>query len=266
MRKILAIVSIAALMLTLFAFAGLARQGRRSVWGGVYTAAQAERGKVEYERVCGRCHAANFEGAKDGAERLGDFAPRFALHGPEFMERWREDTAFSLYTLISTGMPPRSEPGSQPVTLSPQAYLDIVAYLFQGNGFPAGQRELQATDLRAVRIQEQDGAKPLPSFSMVQTVGCLKQLKPGFWELAAAGEPLRVRDLAQPTPEELQAAAEEPLGNFEFDLQSIGYIGRDFSPSDYEGHKMLAKGVLIRQPPNVRIDIRSLVELAPSCE
>src|SRR5215471_3130578 len=87
-----------------------ARQGsRRSVWSGVYTEAQAERGKQEYQKTCIRCHAANLDGVQD-ANLLGDFAPRFSLRGADFMERWREDTGASLFTFIKTGMPPRTEP------------------------------------------------------------------------------------------------------------------------------------------------------------
>ena len=51
----------------------------------------------------------------------------------------------------------------------------------------------------------------------------------------------------------------------EFDLQNIGYLGRTFNPVDYEGYKMLARGVLIRQPPAIRIDVRSLVEGSNTC-
>src|SRR5688572_27314170 len=93
-------------VLTLFA------QSRRSVWNssGVYTSAQAAKGKIDYDRLCIRCHAANLEGVAD-ANLLGDFAPRYSLRGTEFMERWREDTAYNLFTLIRKGMPPRNEPG-----------------------------------------------------------------------------------------------------------------------------------------------------------
>ena len=238
---------------------------RRSVWTGVYTTEQAARGKVEYEKTCIRCHAANFEGIGD-AELLGDFGPRFSLKGTEFMERWREDTASSLFTLIAGGMPPRNEPGRGTIeTLSDQAAVDLIAYIFQGNGFPTGNNELKLPELRSIRIQEKDGARALPSFSTIQVVGCLAQLTPGVWELNNASEPIRVRDLHAPTAEELQEAQTEPLGATAFDLQSIGYVGRDFRPLDFEGHKMIVKGVLIRQPPNIRIDVRSVVEIGPNC-
>jgi len=239
---------------------------RRSVWTGVYTDGQAEKGKVEYQRTCVRCHAANLDGVQD-ANLLGDFAPRFSLRGNDFMERWREDTAYSLFNYIKTGMPPRTEPKSASVPeFSDETSIDLVAYIFQGNGFPSGSKEMQLPELRGIRIQEKTGSKSLPSFSVVQAVGCLKQLTPGNWELAEAPEPIRIRQLTKPSEEDMQASAEEPSGNIEFDLQNIGYLGRDFDASAHEGHRMLVRGVLIRQPPNVRIDVREMVEVSASCE
>src|SRR5262249_58195407 len=39
--------------------------GPRTVWSGVYTAAQAANGKSEYDRSCSRCHASNLDGTPD---------------------------------------------------------------------------------------------------------------------------------------------------------------------------------------------------------
>jgi len=256
-----------AIGLTLFALtATILGQSRRTVWTGVYTAAQAGRGKAVYERMCIRCHAAGLEGVPD-ANLLGDFAPRFMLKDSDFMERWREDTAQNLFNLLYTGMPPRNEPGftAQSETLTEAEALDVMTYLFQGNEFPAGDRELEIRDLPFVRIQHKDGPRPLPSFSTVQAVGCLSPLRPGVWQLVRGSEPIRVREFKRPTEEEMKTAAEEPLGEQEFDLQSIGYIGADFRPVDHQNRKMLVRGILIKQPPILRIDVRSLVEVAPSC-
>src|SRR5262249_8324288 len=102
-------------VLVLICGVGSAMQGPRpSVWSGFFPAAQAERGKQLYERSCIRCHAASLDGVQD-ANLLGDFAPRFSLRGTDFMERWREDTAQSLFDLIKKGMPPRNEPKAPPI-------------------------------------------------------------------------------------------------------------------------------------------------------
>ena len=253
------------LLCFLCSFPVLASAQQKTVWSGVYTTAQAARGKSEYVRACSRCHASDLDGVHD-ANLLGDFAPRYSLRGSDFMERWREDTAQSLYTLIVSGMPPRNDQQAMPAPLNESAYLDVVAYLLDVNGFPSGNTELRVPELRHIRIQEKDGPKPLPSFSMVQTVGCLTQFKPGVWQLSSATEPVRIRELAPPSDEELRDAGAEPPGVREFDLQNMGYIGRDFSPAAYEGHRMEARGILIWQPPSARIDIRSFVEVSPDCD
>jgi cytochrome c5 len=241
-----------------------AQSGRRSVWTGVYTTEQAERGKQEYQKTCIRCHAANLDGVQD-ANLLGDFGPRFSLRGSDFMDRWREDTAQSLFDLIKKGMPPRNEPKYEAVDLSDQAFLDLIAYIFEGNDFPPGPNELTLSNLRVTRIQDKMGARPLPSFSVVQTVGCFTQYTPGVWQLSDASDPVRVRELTNPTQEDIQASSEEPPGNLAFDLQNLGYIGSDFNAPAHEGHKMQARGILIRQPPNVRIDLRSFVDVGDTC-
>jgi hypothetical protein len=163
-------------------------------------------------------------------------------------------------------MPPRNEPRADRAALSDSTYLDIVAYILQANGFPSGERDLSLSELRGIRIQGKDGPAPLSNFSMIQIVGCLTQFTPGVWQLSMASDPVRIRELTPPTDDELSASAAEPLGVREFDLQNIGYVGRDFSPLRHQGHKMQARGILIRQPPSVRIDIRSLVEVSPSCD
>ena len=256
---------IGALSITLTCGMLAAMQGRKSVWSGVYSDAQAERGKEEYQKTCARCHAASLDGVQD-ANLLGDFAPRFSMRGTDFMERWREDTAQSLFDLIKKGMPPRNEPKAPPAPdYSDQTVLDLMAVIFKGNGFPAGTAELGTNNLRNTHIEERNGPRSLPSFSIVQAVGCLTQHIPGAWQLSNAPEPIRIRELAKPTDEDIDASAQEPSGNYEFDLQNLGFLGREFDTASYEGHKMQARGILIRQPPNVRIDVRSFVEVAGTC-
>src|SRR2546430_628333 len=104
-RIFIFILVLSGLVSTLYGFAAQALS-RRSVWIGVYSADQTERGKAVYARTCVRCHGINFDGLRD-ATILGDFTPRFSLRGSEFMERWREDTAYSLFRFIKIGMPPR---------------------------------------------------------------------------------------------------------------------------------------------------------------
>jgi alcohol dehydrogenase (cytochrome c) len=108
-----------------------------------FTTAQAASGKDAYIRSCSSCHGAN---ADDGA-----FAP--PLKGVEFRQRWGGKSLDALFTDISTRMP-TSAPGS----LGSDVYAQVLAYLLQENGFPAGDAPLSAEPQRLAGIM-------LPSFS-----------------------------------------------------------------------------------------------------
>jgi mono/diheme cytochrome c family protein len=99
----------------------------RTVWSGVYTAEQAERGKAAYAEQCAACHGASLTG--------GDMAP--ALSGSVFLNNWNNTSAGDLFERIHTTMP-QSAPG----TLPGKTVSDIEAFMFQANGFPAGQVQL----------------------------------------------------------------------------------------------------------------------------
>ncbi|MCH7475336.1 MAG: hypothetical protein IIA27_11765 [Gemmatimonadetes bacterium] len=62
-------------------------------------------------------------------------------------------TLENFLSFVTSAMP-QEEPG----TLRPQEYLDVVAYILQANGYPAGDRELTAEPsvLRAIRIEPQE--------------------------------------------------------------------------------------------------------------
>src|SRR5271165_7162073 len=65
-----------------------------NVLQGVYTDAQAKRGKQAYDENCASCHRADLTGFS---------AP--PLKGDLFMDRWREFKLDVLYTLIKNTMP-----------------------------------------------------------------------------------------------------------------------------------------------------------------
>ncbi len=114
--------------------------GTRSVWQGVYTAAQSERGRSVYQTSCGQCH---------GETLGGDIGP--TLSGP-FWSIWDGRTAADLLKTIRTTMP-----ADAPESLKPQEYADLVAYLFSVNKFPAGETELPTNQeaLEKIRIAKQ---------------------------------------------------------------------------------------------------------------
>ena len=112
----------------------------RSVWQGVYTAAQSERGRSVYQQSCGQCH---------GETLGGDIGP--TLSGP-FWSIWEGRSAADLYKSIRTTMP-----ADAPESLKAQEYADLIAFLFSVNKFPAGEKELPADSaaLEAIKISKQ---------------------------------------------------------------------------------------------------------------
>jgi S-disulfanyl-L-cysteine oxidoreductase SoxD len=104
-----------------------AAAGSKSVWDGVYTQAQADRGKATYTQQCLECHGEELAGQ--------DMTP--ALAGSDFLSDWNGLTLGDLSERIRTTMP-LNHPG----TLSRDMIADILAYLLSYNKFPAGQVEL----------------------------------------------------------------------------------------------------------------------------
>ena len=167
MRQIAAILAVWA--------AALAGQAHgQSVWEGVYTNEQADRGKVVYDQSCGSCHGAVLSG--------GETAPPLA--GGEFLSSWNGLTAGDLVERIRTTMPFET-PGS----LSRESVTNVVTFIFRFNGFPAGPKEL---DKRA-EMQKQIRIEPAPA------KGDLKN-PPSPWNLftpralyASSYQPLHIR-------------------------------------------------------------------------
>ncbi|MCY3814535.1 MAG: cytochrome c [Gammaproteobacteria bacterium] len=111
----------------------------RSVRDGVYTAAQAERGRTVYVAQCEACHKADLRGEQ--------MTP--SLVGVSFAFRWNEKTLYDYLAGMRATMP-QSAPGG----LSDAAYVDVLAYILAENGYPSGDAMLvaDADALRAIRI------------------------------------------------------------------------------------------------------------------
>ena len=104
-----------------------AAQGR-TVWMAS-TPSPAERGRVSYQQSCVGCHRDDLRG--------DNTAP--SLVGESFMFLWGDMEVGELSARIQKVMPPE-RPGSLPA----QAYIDIVTFILQKNGLPAGNMELGA--------------------------------------------------------------------------------------------------------------------------
>lgn len=100
----------------------------KTTMDGVYTAAQAQRGKTQYSQSCATCHMDDLSGS-------GQALP---LAGDAFMGTWEGQSVADLMGLIHDTMP-QDKPG----TLTPDQTLDTIAYLLQYNQFPVGKEELK---------------------------------------------------------------------------------------------------------------------------
>jgi mono/diheme cytochrome c family protein len=112
----------------------------KSIWDGVYTEAQAARGKDLYANQCSSCHGAELTG--------GEMAP--GLAGGEFISGWDGLTVGDLFERIRISMP-QNAPG----TLSGQQNADILSFVFSVNKFPTGTEELakEAGILKTIKFE-----------------------------------------------------------------------------------------------------------------
>jgi mono/diheme cytochrome c family protein len=126
---------------------GSAQQQKTSIWAGVYTEAQAARGRVVYEQRCARCHGRNLEGLSSAFDWRG----QPPLADPEFRRNWIGLSMADLSERIRISMP-QENPGS----LRRPQVADVLAYLLQQNGYPLGDRELPADKEALARIVFED--------------------------------------------------------------------------------------------------------------
>jgi len=118
----------------------LAAQTTRSVWDGVYTSAQAERGAALYANNCASCHGSALGG--------GESAP--PLTGGEFSSNWNGLTVGDLFERIRTTMP-----ADRPGKLTREQDADVLAYMLSVSEFPPGKAELerQTEAFKQIRIE-----------------------------------------------------------------------------------------------------------------
>jgi cytochrome c len=128
---------------------------KRTTADGVYTVDQARRGRDQYRKRCVLCHLDMGQGreaepfiAGQSLEREGDAeAPPVA--GDAFLTKWNGHTVRELNEKMASTMPVGGAG-----TLSPQEYVDVLAYLLELSKLPAGQQELPVVrdQLEAITI------------------------------------------------------------------------------------------------------------------
>src|SRR6476660_2038992 len=101
-------------------------QMSRSVWDGVYTQQQANRGKTIYAEQCANCHGAELNGSDETPGLIGD----------RFMAKWSNRSVDEFLERIRVSMP-----ADRPGSLSRPETADLVAYIFVANKIPVGAAE-----------------------------------------------------------------------------------------------------------------------------
>ena len=107
-----------------------------SIWSGVYTEAQAERGSDIFIGQCGYCHG-TYGAGREGLDPDQQGAP--SLVNEDLFGMWGGAPVNVWYLFTSENMP-IINPGG----LDPQEYIDAFTYLLQRSGVPAGDQELSA--------------------------------------------------------------------------------------------------------------------------
>jgi mono/diheme cytochrome c family protein len=216
-----------------------------AVWAGVYTAAQAERGRTVVQNHCSECHHDDLSGGEGPA-----------LAGPIFMLKWETHSVERLFHKIRDTMPSR---GSTEV--SEKEKLDTVAYILQQNGFPPGDTELTDASpaFASIRLLPKEGPAAPRSGALVQVIGCLQEKGANAWMLSQSTDP-QVTTLDPVPAADKEAMAAAGAGGQTIELMSV-YP----NPAALRQHKVLVKGLLIKTDSATRVNVTSLVSLSPSC-
>ena len=227
-----------------------------SIWEGLYTDAQAERGKATFDRSCSRCHNSNLRGSDRGPTLVGD----------EFLASWLDGTLEALFSFIRDSMP-----DGNASTVNDARKADVLALILQRNGFPTGPTELppDTSKLELVQILREGVEPGLLNLSFVQVVGCLEpgtgatgNATPGTgnrWVLTHSNA--RPGSRGQVSAAELERARTRALGAATYTLVST----TPFEPASRRGHKVAAKGLLYLQPGDERLNLTALETLADTC-
>ena len=127
--------------------------GQQPNRGRIFTAAQAESGRVAYEKTCGRCHTLTLMGREGKPEErpavsslseadqkfIGNYDGRVPpLAGKVFLQHWGSKTAAQLVARFQEAKFSFQEAG----LTDDEAIVHITAYVLQINGAKAGSQPL----------------------------------------------------------------------------------------------------------------------------
>jgi S-disulfanyl-L-cysteine oxidoreductase SoxD len=215
----------------------------RTVWDGVFTADQVERGRNEFAGHCAECHGGNLQGGSDGKRLSGD----------QFWTDWKESTVGELLTYVSKNMP-RSEDGSTAGTLSPGTYADIVSYILSVNGFPSGREGLTAASSTGIQIIRKEGPGELPATTLAVVIGCLvPRAADGSWRVEKATAPVRSTTAGAPD----KTASGDRAYAMKFVLTNLTKL---------VGQRVAVRGLLLGEGGVDGINVSAVTPLADTCQ
>jgi mono/diheme cytochrome c family protein len=100
----------------------------------LFTNSDAVQGRIVFEQHCAACH---------GDDLRGKIGP--ALIGPSLGSAGDHATVSIIFNVIAFEMP-----ADDPASLTKQNYADVMAYILQRNGYPAGTHPLSYTAAEAL--------------------------------------------------------------------------------------------------------------------
>jgi len=238
---ILAAVILAGVALTSVTERPASAAQSKTVWDGVYTQQQAERGAASFSANCTRCHAAEANGGDEGRN----------LAGKVFWDSFKESSVDYLLDYVSKNMPNGAAAG----TLSANTYVDLVAFILSKNEIPAGPNELTRDSAKGVQIIAKGGPGELPNGTLVRVVGCVVGKQGSDWILNTATAPERP-NAAKDADDKVR-----PLGTRTFQLKFL------LTPLDKEvGHRIRVRGLLMGEGGKDGINVSQTEALSDSCQ
>jgi ankyrin repeat protein len=116
--------------------------GSKTIWDGVFTEQQAQRGQQVYRRACAACHLDSLQG--------DTVSP--PLVGSGFLARFTGQSAHEMVQNLRGSMPQNA-----PDSLGDRGYVDLVSYLLKANGSQTGALELplDVAELEKIAVVDQ---------------------------------------------------------------------------------------------------------------
>ena len=228
-------------LVLLFAARLMAAQQSAAPAGGVYSAAQANRGRIVVEASCSACH---------GDDLLGLEGP--ALVGNAFMLKWEQRNLDALFRKIRDTMPTGAV-----TSISDDEKIDVVAYMLQRNGFAEGTTELtpDIDALARISMSRTVGPPTMRTGSLVQVTGCLSQGEGNAWVLTRATEPQAATATPQNSPDGGAPGT-----------ATVRLLSVFPDPSAHKGHKMKAGGLLVKDTAGMSVNVMTLDMISAACE